>query len=103
MIVLRFFAFIFLLAAAIAFVADLTPLLNGTGPFAPASLAWHWHNLAPHSVQAAEAAVTRVSGAWTWRVLAAVLNIPAFVFFGALGVFSGYLGRRRRQIVVFAN
>lgn len=103
MIVFRFFAFVFLLIAVIALVADLTPVLNGTGAFTPVSLEAYWQAFATGSHQAAQAAVARVLGKEAWAPVSVLLSIPAFAAFGLLGILSGYLGRRRRRIVVFSN
>lgn len=103
MAVFRFLAAVFLLAAAIALVVDATPAIYGVGPFKATALSAHWHDLAPSSFEAAKKAVSGLSpGLWD-SLVAPVLDIPAFVTFGALALLSGYAGRRRRTVRIFVN
>ncbi|MBN8911511.1 MAG: hypothetical protein J0H65_05505 [Rhizobiales bacterium] len=103
MVVFRFLAAVFLLAATIALVIDATPPIYGAGPFAATSLLAQWQELAPSGVAAARQAVVGVSP-WIWDSLVApVLALPTFVVFGALALLSGYAGRRRRIVRIFVN
>ncbi len=103
MVVFRFLAAVFLLAATIALVVDATPLLYGAGAFKATALGAHWQELAPSSFEASRQAVTRL-GPWIWPgVIAPLLAVPTFVTFGGLALLSGYIGRRRRSVRIFVN
>jgi hypothetical protein len=103
MVVFRFLAAVFLLAATIALVIDATPALYGAAPFTATSLATQWHELAPSAFDAARQAVTGLSP-WLWQsIIAPVLGLPTFLTFGALALLSGYAGRRRRSVRIFVN
>ncbi len=103
MVVFRFLAAVFLLAATIALVVDATPALYGAGAWKATSLAAHWRELAPSSFEASRQAVTAV-GPWIWTgVIAPLLAVPTFVTFGVLALLIGYIGRRRRSVRIFVN
>ncbi len=103
MVVFRFLAAVFLLAATIALVVDATPSLYGAAAFKATSLGAHWQELAPSSFEASREAVTGL-GPWIWNgVIAPLLAVPTFVTFGALALLSGYIGRRRRSVRIFVN
>lgn len=104
MAVFRFLAALFLLVATIALVADATPWVYNAGPFTATSLGAHWKEMGATSLAAAESTVTAVAGPWVWQsLIGAVLDLPTFVFFGVLALFSGYAGRRRKRVRVFVN
>lgn len=104
MAVLRFFAGLFLLVAVIALVSDLTPWLGGNKPLAATSFAKHWADMAPATLKAAQAAVTRSLGAWVWDIfIATPIRLPTWLLFGLLASVCGWLGRRRRRVDVFVN
>jgi hypothetical protein len=103
MAVFRFLAAVFLLVATVALVVDATPWVYGAGSFQATSLAGHWQDLAPSSLEAAKKAVSGLAP-WLWDgVISPLLDVPTFITFGALAVLSGYAGRRRRTINVFVN
>jgi ABC-type Mn2+/Zn2+ transport system permease subunit len=103
MVVFRFLAAVFLLAATIALVIDATPPIYGAGPFVATSLAAHWQELAPSAFDATRQAVTGLSP-WIWEsILTPLLALPTFIIFGALALMSGYAGRRRKTVRVFVN
>lgn len=105
MAVLRFVAALLLLVAVVALVSDLTRLQTGaTRGFEPTTIAKQWQDMAPASLQAAKAVVSRGTHplVWTWGV-ARIINAPLFALFGALGVLAGWLGRRRRTIEIYVN
>ncbi len=103
MVVFRFLAAVFLLAATIALVIDATPPVYGAGPFVATSLAAQWQELAPSGFEAAQRAVTGQSP-WLWNsVVAPVLALPTFIVFGVMALLSGYAGRRRRAVRIFVN
>lgn len=104
MAVLRFIAGLLLLVAVIALVADLTPWLQGGKPFASTSFVKHWTDMAPATLKAAQASVTRAAGAWAWDLFVAKpIRLPTWMLFGMLAGLFGWLGRRRRRVDVFVN
>jgi hypothetical protein len=104
MAVYRFLSALFLLAAVIALVADLTPMLAGAGPFVATPMSAHWSDLAPSSLAAAKAAVTSSTSPWVWDTLiSGVIDRPTFVIFGVLALLAGYSGRRRHQVNIYVN
>lgn len=105
MAVLRFLASLLLLIAAVALISDLTRLQVGaTHGFEPTTIARQWQDMAPASLQAAKATVSRATHplVWTWG-LERILNAPLFVLFGLLGAIVGWLGRRRHTIEIYVN
>ncbi len=105
MAVLRFLASLLLLVAAVALISDLTRLQVGaTHGFEPTTIAKQWQDMAPASLQAAKATVSRATHplVWTWGV-SKLINAPLFVLFGLLGIVIGWLGRRRRTIEIYVN
>lgn len=102
--VLRLLAGLCLLIAVLALVADASPWLGRSGDFDATSLAAHWKQIAPGSLERAEAAVVRSSPPWLWDPLVrSLIGLPTFVLFGGLGLLLGFLGRRRRRINIYAN
>lgn len=101
---LRFLAFVFILIATIAFVADATPAFDGFGPFEPTLLVEHWAALAPKSVAAAERAVSNATHPLIWQyAVSPVISLPTYFLFGALGILAAFIGQRREQLNVFTN
>jgi hypothetical protein len=101
---LRFLAFVFILIATIAFVADATPAFDGFGPYQPTMLVEHWSALAPKSVAAAEAAVSNATHPLVWKyTIGTLINLPTYLLFGALGVLAALTGQRREKLDVFIN
>lgn len=101
---LRFLAFVFILVATIALVADLTPMLDGFGPFEPTQFVDHWRALAPKSVTSAQQAVSNASHPLVWDVLIApIVNLPTFLLFGLIGLGATFAGRRREAVNVYIN
>lgn len=104
MAALRFLAALFLLIATLALVTDVTPWLQGSGPFTAAACLDHWDMISPASREAAERAFAESSTPWLWTwILSPVLSLPTFVLFGVLGVLSGYAGRHRHRINIYQN
>jgi hypothetical protein len=104
MAVLRFLASLFLLVAVVALVSDVSPWLSGAKPFSATSLAKHWGDLTPGTLQAAKTAVSRTAGSWLWDyVILSIIRIPTSVLFGALGLALGWFGRRRRRVDIYSN
>ena len=103
MAVFRFLAFVFLLIAVLALVADATPWSYGVGPFVAKSLSEHAAEMAPTTLSAIEGFLSR-EAPWMWGlVVKPVLQMPTALFFGLASVLSGYVGRRRSEVEVFVN
>jgi hypothetical protein len=98
----RFLAALFLLIAVIAGVWDGTRSL-AADRLVTASLLEHWTAIAPKLLDTAQAAVTRIHPMLWNGGVGRLLEVPATVFFVALGLAFAYAGRRRRRINVFAN
>lgn len=99
----RFLSAVFLLVATVALVVDATPAVYGAGPFSATSLAEQWKELGPTSFELAREAMADLApGLWS-SLLEPLLDTPTFVFFGALALLCGYIGRRRRSVRIFAN
>lgn len=104
MAVLRFFAALFLLVAAIALVADATGPITAAESFEPTSFLGHWRQFAPATLKTAEKFVSSRLAPLAWDpVITTLLSPPTFLIFGGAGLLAGYLGRRRQRINVFAN
>lgn len=104
MAVLRFLSGVFALIAVVALVTDLTPAVNGTGPFIGSSIAGYWRDFAPDSFEAAGQSVSSATFPWVWDpVLVGLLNLPTFVLAGLLALLLGYLGRRRHEVKIHIN
>ena len=101
---LRFLAFVFILVATIALVADLTPMLDGFGSFQSTRFVEHWRELAPKSVAASQKAVSDATHPVIWNlVISSIIHLPTFVLFGLFGLAASFAGRRREPINVFVN
>lgn len=95
--VLRFLAALFLLAAIVSLVADLSHA-------GASSTAARWQALSPASFAGAAATVTRHLGAFAWNpVMTSILALPAYLLFGLLALLLGIAGRRRRVVNVYVN
>jgi len=103
MAVLRFLAGLCLMAAVIALVNDLTPMLSGSRPFNPTSLGELWSETAPKSLAAARTTISNVLSPAAWNSASGLLALPIFLLFGLLGILFGYLGRHRKRIEIFTN
>ncbi len=104
MAVFRFLASLFLLIAVVALVADATPGTHEGNKFVATSLAKHWVDLAPSTLESTKAGVARHTFPWVWdSVIAPILAVPTFVLFGLLALLTGYLGRRRHRVDIYIN
>jgi hypothetical protein len=105
MSLLRFLAGLLLLIAVIAAIYDGTRMLESkNGEIIMTTLGEHWSKVAPVSLKNAQAAVRRYSHPLLWDgLIQRLLQLPTWAVFGTLGLFVGYLGRRRRRVNVFAN
>lgn len=101
---LRFIAFLSLLVATVAFVADATPALNGTGPFSPVAFEQHWAGLAPNSLEATRATFEGLPQGWLVTFLfETLIGLPTSFLFGLIGGLAAFVGRRQKQLNVFIN
>jgi hypothetical protein len=104
MAVFRFLAALFALIAIVAFVADATPRLSGTGPFVSTALETQWERISPNSLKSARESLSNSVSPAAWSGLEAVaLGFPTWGVFGTLAVLCGIIGRRRYRINVFVN
>ena len=101
---LRFLAAIFLLVAVVALVSDATRSMGRGGVFEPTTVAREWQALAPASMQSAQKAVNRGAHPLVWDlVVRPAISAPIFLIFGALGLATGYAGRRRHKVNIYTN
>jgi hypothetical protein len=104
MAVLRFIGALFLLAAAIALTADVTRVSQGGAPRPIfASIAKHWGDFAPQSLAGTQAQVRRAHPILWDPLISSIINLPAWLSLGGMGVLALYLGRRRRRLEIFQN
>jgi len=102
--VLRFIASLFALVAVVALVADATPALNGSAPFAMTTVVGDWTLLAPATLVAARTAVSSGTAPWVWdSVVMSVISLPTPVVFGVLALVFGFFGRRRDVMKLHVN
>lgn len=101
---LRFLSSLFALIAVVAFVADVTPALNGNAPFISHSVMSYWSELAPASLAATQTNITAMTRPWVWDpLLTSILNFPMSLLFASLAVLCGYFGRRREELRIHIN
>lgn len=101
---MRFAGALFLLAATIALVSDLTRWQIGDGGPMFESLAKHIRAFAPASMDAFGARIGRVLYPWVWDpLLLGLLSQPAWVLFALVGFALVYGGRERQRINIFIN
>jgi hypothetical protein len=100
MLAIRFLSSVFLLAAVVAFVSEVTRAQLGIplAPFTP--LLKQLSDGAPAIV----AAVQRGLPHLVWDpVLKSLLWLPLWALLGVIGVVLAWLGRQRRRINIFTN
>ena len=100
----RIVARLLLIAAAVAIAYDVTRTATGGAGLVMTSLLDHWSAISPATLEAARKSVSaRLNPAlWQFGVLP-VLRQPAWLVAGVLAVLLTWLGRRRREIRIFAN
>lgn len=95
---LRFVGALFIIGAIIAITADLSRPWADRGP---SSLHRHLNDFAPQTLAAMKLdAPTRTM---TARLAKTYLDLPAILSLGLTGAILLWLGRRRRQIRIYAN
>ena len=101
---MRALAGVFLIVAAVALASDAGPVSTGAQKsFQPTAVVAHWQQIAPASLEGTRDFLTKRTKPWVWDAFSAPLRLPAFVFFGGLGLVFGYFGRRRRRVEIFVN
>lgn len=103
MLVLRFIGSLFLLGAVIALTSDLSrPRRPGAPTFV--SIHKHWADFAPQTLASTQKLVATRTHGYVWNPgIVTLLNVPAFVTFGACAALFFYLGRPRRRVEIFIN
>ena len=101
---LRFLAGVLLLVAVMAATNDVTRSLAAGRALPPVSTLEHWSGLSPVTLDLARKAVHRRTHPLVWDLgVAKVLRLPTWGVLGLLGLALGYLGRRRREVNIYAN
>ena len=101
---LRFLAGVLLLVAVMAATSDVTRSLAAGHAVPPVSALEHWSGLAPVTLDLARKAVQRRTHPLVWDMgVAKVLQLPTWGLFGLLAAVLAYLGRRRREVNIYAN
>jgi len=104
MSVLRFLSTICLLVAVIAFIADVTPALSGASGWSLSSVEEHWKQVAPATFKSMEQSLPAGRSGWEWTyIFGPVLATPTCILFAALSALTGYAGRRRTRVKIYAN
>jgi hypothetical protein len=104
MAILRVLGGIFLLAAALALISEMTRAQLGVpgAPFTP--VLDQLTASAPQLMRAIERGARSLHPLMWDPVLKSLLGVPAWISLGSIGLILGWLGRRRRQgINVFTN
>jgi hypothetical protein len=101
---LRLLAGVLLLVAVMAATNDVTRSLAAGHAVPPVSTLEQWSTLAPVTLEHTRKAVQRRTHPLVWDLgLAKVLQLPTWGLFGLLAMACGYLGRRRREVNIYAN
>ena len=100
---LRWLGAFLLLFAIVAFISDATWAQIGARPFSATSLQRHWQDISPQTLAVVRRTVVGAHPLLWSLGLAPVLAVPSFALAGGLGTLLCWLGRRRREIDVFAN
>jgi hypothetical protein len=100
---LRFLAGTMLVIAVIFAVHDATRW-QATRQATAVSVHQAWSAVSPASLGSAQSTVQRYTHpvVWNWGVLK-LLQLPAWAFFGLLGLILAFAGRRRRRVNIYAN
>lgn len=102
--VLRGLAGVCLIVAAVALASDMgTATMGGQQRIEPTSVVRHWQTFGTHSLEQTKSFLNKRTRPWVWEAFSTPLRMPSFAFFTLLGLFFGYLGRRRQRVNIFAN
>lgn len=100
----RAMAGVCLIIAAVALASDMGPTsLARQQSFEPTAVITHWQEIAPASLEGVHTFLMKRTRPWIWDAFSAPLRLPSFVFFAALCLLFGYLGRHRQRVNIFAN
>ncbi|MDX2159572.1 MAG: hypothetical protein SFW09_23960 [Hyphomicrobiaceae bacterium] len=103
-LLLRLIARPLLIAAVVALVYDGSRTLAGGSGFVVTSLIEHWQAYSPATLEAAKALVAAHIHPQAWEVgVLRVLQLPAWLVIGVLGMALSWIGRRRKEIAIFVN
>jgi len=101
---LRALAGVSIIVAAVALASDAGSTgLSSPLQIKPTPVIVHWQQIAPSSLESTRGFVQKRMRPWVWDAVSAPLKMPSFVFFVLLGALLGYLGRHRRQVMIFSN
>jgi hypothetical protein len=104
MAAVRFVAGLFLLAAVIALVSDVTRAQLGMPGPPSTSVLKYLSDFAPSTVAAAQRAVQNKTHPLVWDpLLKSFLSLPAWATLGALGLLLSYAGRHRPRVNIYTN
>ncbi|MBV1692896.1 MAG: hypothetical protein KGP27_00385 [Hyphomicrobiales bacterium] len=100
---IRLFAGVFLLLATLSAAGDITRVRAGSVT-AVASLEAHLKSLAPQSMAASQAFVSKAAHPAVWdQVVGRFLRLPATLVLAVVGGGLAWIGRRRRGANIVAN
>ena len=98
MLALRTLGSGFLLVALIALIFDIATALFGSGGFAVTALGNLWFTLHSSSLNGLQAGIQRFVSPYLWDpVISAVLQMPVWAAFGAIGLVFHGLSRPAQQ------
>lgn len=105
MTTLRFIGALFLIAAIITFVADVTPRPSTSGRRPGlTSIAMHWNDVAPQSYAAARKTVQTRLHPLVWDpLIASVIGLPAWLSLGLVAGAFFWWGRPRHRVEIYIN
>jgi hypothetical protein len=101
---LRIVARLLLIAAVVALVYDGSRTLAGGSGLVVTSVIEHWRAFQPQSLETAKALVNARVHPLAWELGAMrVLQLPAWLVAGVLGLLLAWIGRRRKPVGIFIN
>lgn len=93
-----------LLAAMIAFAIDATTSMAGADGWTNTPLGEYWYKIHPASLNSLQAGIERHVHPYLWDpIVFRIIQAPAWLVFGILGLLLYLLGRPRRRIEVYTN
>ena len=104
MLILRIIGAWLIIGAIVAFVVDGTRTLGSDSGFVMTPLGEYWFKFHAASLNTAQAAIERHVHPFLWDpVISWILQLPAWVVLGVLGLLIYWIGRRRRPTSAYAN
>jgi hypothetical protein len=102
-IFLRPLAIVCLLIASVALASDMTKTATSSG-VRLTPVEDHWRALAPQSLANAQGFIQRSTHKLVWSAaVSPLLQVPTWVFFGAVGLLAVLVTRRRREVNIYVN